>query len=49
MSQNRTTDIEPVASERLQKVMARSGMGSRRGLEKTILAGEITINGKTDD
>jgi 23S rRNA pseudouridine2605 synthase len=32
--------------ERLHKVMATAGLGSRRGLEKRIAAGEVRINGK---
>ncbi len=34
-------------SERLQKILAAAGLGSRRGLEKRIEAGEIEVNGKT--
>ncbi len=32
--------------ERLQKVLAQSGLGSRRGLEDRILQGEVLINGE---
>lgn len=32
--------------ERLQKVLAQSGLGSRRGLEERILRGDILINGE---
>ncbi len=32
-------------AERIQKVLARAGYGSRRGLEKLIKAGQVTING----
>ena len=31
--------------ERLQKVLATSGLGARRGMEERILKGEITLNG----
>lgn len=34
------------SSEKLQKVLARSGVGSRREMERWIAAGKITINGK---
>ncbi len=33
-------------SERLQKVLARSGQGSRRQIEKDIEAGQVLVNGK---
>lgn len=32
--------------ERLQKLMAQSGLGSRRACEQLILAGRVTVNGK---
>lgn len=35
------------STERLQKVMARAGLGSRRALEAEIDAGHIAINGQT--
>ncbi|MFA0810030.1 23S rRNA pseudouridine(2605) synthase RluB [Microbulbifer epialgicus] len=34
------------AGEKLQKVLARSGLGSRREMERAIDAGRVTINGK---
>lgn len=34
------------SSEKLQKVLARSGCGSRRALEKQIEAGEVKVNGQ---
>tara|TARA_B100001094_G_C18194204_1_gene809459 strand:- start:6903 stop:7778 length:876 start_codon:yes stop_codon:yes gene_type:complete len=33
-------------SEKLQKVLARAGLGSRRELEKVIAAGRVSVNGK---
>lgn len=33
-------------TERIQKVMARAGLGSRRKLEQSIAAGQVSINGK---
>jgi len=32
--------------ERLQKIMAQAGMGSRRACEELIAAGRVTVNGK---
>ena len=32
--------------ERLHKIMAATGLGSRRALEKRIKAGEVRVNGK---
>lgn len=36
---------ETDATEKLQKVLARAGMGSRRALEKVIEEGKVTVNG----
>lgn len=33
-------------TERLQKIMARAGIGSRRSCEKIIAAGRVTVNGE---
>jgi len=37
----------PAVEERLQKVLANAGLGSRRSLDERIAAGEIRINGTT--
>ena len=37
---------EPAATEKLQKLLARAGFGSRRALEEWIAEGRITLNGK---
>ncbi|MGH2582901.1 MAG: pseudouridine synthase [Anaerolineales bacterium] len=34
-----------MAEERLQKILARAGYGSRRGAEELILRGRVTVNG----
>jgi 23S rRNA pseudouridine2605 synthase len=36
---------EPASAERLQKVMATAGLGSRRGLEKAIANGQVRVDG----
>ncbi|MCP8898832.1 23S rRNA pseudouridine(2605) synthase RluB [Gilvimarinus xylanilyticus] len=44
------TDETPetgVADEKLQKVLARAGCGSRREMERAIVAGEVQVNGRT--
>ncbi|MDO3386415.1 pseudouridine synthase [Gilvimarinus sp. SDUM040013] len=38
--------VENVNDEKLQKVLARAGLGSRREMERAIVAGEVTVNGK---
>ena len=50
-SQNQKLTVGDLAvkpdGEKLQKVLARMGLGSRRKLEESIQAGDITVNGKT--
>ncbi|WHI48087.1 23S rRNA pseudouridine(2605) synthase RluB [Microbulbifer sp. TRSA001] len=40
------SDGTPPAGEKLQKVLARTGLGSRREMERAIDAGRVTVNGK---
>ena len=39
-------ETRPPAGENLQKVLARTGLGSRREMESWIEAGRVTVNGK---
>lgn len=41
-----TSTKKPLVDEKLQKVLARAGMGSRREMEKAIVDGRVTVNGK---
>jgi 23S rRNA pseudouridine2605 synthase len=38
---------DEVSSEKLQKVLARAGKGSRRAMEEVISAGRVSVDGKT--
>ncbi|WP_414501751.1 23S rRNA pseudouridine(2605) synthase RluB [Zymobacter sp. IVIA_5232.4 C2] len=40
------SNTTPAAGEKLQKVLARIGLGSRREMETVIAAGRVTINGQ---
>lgn len=40
-------DSTQVDSEKLQKVLARAGLGSRREMERAISSGRVSVNGKT--
>ena len=44
-AQGAETPITPSAPERLQKVLARAGYGSRRSLEEEITQGHVVVNG----
>jgi 23S rRNA pseudouridine2605 synthase len=37
---------EPIVSNKLQKVLAQAGLGSRRAMEELIRAGSVTVNGE---
>lgn len=39
--------VAPAKPERLQKLLAQSGLGSRREMEELIAAGRISVNGET--
>lgn len=43
--ENRTEENNPLLEERLHKVLANAGLGSRRMLEQRIQAGEVEVNG----
>ncbi len=47
LSLNRNAKVQgPVVEERLQKVLAQAGVGSRRTIEERVQAGEIRVNGQ---
>ena len=46
-SKKEAKEVTPEKTEKLQKVLARSGMGSRREMETVIEAGLVTVNGRT--
>ena len=45
MNRKRSQPAQDEARERLQKLLASAGQGSRRALEKQIAAGAVTLNG----
>src|SRR5262245_34775165 len=47
MSQLSILTVKPTQTERLQKILSRAGIASRRTAEKMILAGRVQINGTT--
>ena len=46
-SKTEVVDLTPEKTEKLQKVLARSGLGSRREMETVIDAGLVIVNGRT--
>lgn len=44
MASDITPDNEEITGEKLQKVLARSGLGSRREMEREIAAGRVRVN-----
>ena len=49
LSLNREARAEGGVEERLHKVLANAGLGSRRALEERIEAGEVLVNGQVAD
>ena len=39
-------NLPPAQTQKLQKLLAQAGLGSRREMEELIAAGQATINGK---
>ncbi len=46
IEQDEALPAEPVQGEKLQKVLAQSGFGSRRAMEEWIAAGRVSVNGE---
>ncbi|MDR0781315.1 MAG: 23S rRNA pseudouridine(2605) synthase RluB [Pseudomonadales bacterium] len=46
MAEHKSPGAKPAPGEKLQKVLARAGLGSRRELEEWIAAGRVKVNGK---
>lgn len=44
--ENEEVEQAPIPGEKLQKVLARAGLGSRREMERAISAGKVKVNGK---
>ena len=47
MNPRTTPTVKPTQAERLQKILSRAGVASRRTAEKLILEGRVQVNGET--
>ncbi|KGQ38919.1 23S rRNA pseudouridine(2605) synthase RluB [Gallibacterium genomosp. 1] len=46
LKQNEKENTDKIVGEKLQKILARTGIGSRREVETIIAAGRVSVNGK---
>lgn len=47
ISKNKADEVDAPEGEKLQKVLARAGLGSRREMERAIEQGRVSVNGET--